>query len=283
MPATLEHSDRDGLVRAPSLWSQSGGSGDPTLLLLHGLGATASVWEPVLEHVRREWPGRWVVCDLPGHGRSSWVPVASFGRYAADVADLVGDSRDVVAVGHSLGGVVALALGTGWFGVPVSRVLVIGPKVNWTEAELLTARRRAQKPVEWFPTREEALDRLVKVAGLPSGTTADSPLVARGIEQGAAGFRLSMDPAASPTARAMESPARIITAMVAASRASIRMVCGSEDPGVSIAELRAFDPAAVEIPGAGHSPHIERPAEVFRLIRALADEPGAAAGEPHED
>jgi pimeloyl-ACP methyl ester carboxylesterase len=208
--------------------------------------------------------------------------VASFGRYAADVADLVRDSQDVVAVGHSLGGVVALALGTGWFGVPVSRVLVIGPKVKWTEEELLTARRRAQKPVEWFPTQEEALERLVKVAGLPPGTTADSPLIARGIEQGAAGFRLSMDPAASPTARAMESPARIISAMVAANRASIRMVCGSEDPGVSIADLRDFDSGAIEISGAGHSPHIECPAQVFRLIRALADDPGTAVGERHE-
>lgn len=258
--------DEAAVGRGTDLWHETGGSGDPTLLLLHGLGGTAGVWSPVLDHVRRDWSGRWVACDLPGHGHSGWPAVASFGRYAADVADLVGDSRDVVAVGHSLGGVVALLLGTGWFGVPVSRVLAIGVKVHWTEEDLAVSRRRALRPVTTFPTEEQALDRLVKVAGLPAGTPAGSDLVRRGITHVAGGFRLSMDPAASPTARATESPARMVAASVAASRAAVRMVCGSEDPGVTIEDLRALDPGAIEIPGAGHSPHVECPEEIFRII-----------------
>ncbi|GIH13907.1 alpha/beta fold hydrolase [Rugosimonospora africana] len=255
--------------RGGELWREAGGSGDPTLLLLHGLGGTGGVWSPVLDRVRADWPGSWVVCDLPGHGHSGWPAVASFGRYAAEVADLVGDSRDVVAVGHSLGGVVALLLGTGWFGVPVSRVVAIGVKVHWTDEELEVSRRRATKPVAYFPDEDSALDRLVKVAGLPNGTPAGSDLVRRGLVSDPEGFRLSMDPAASPTARATESPARMVSAAIGASRAEVRMVCGSEDPGVTIEQLRALDPDAIELPGAGHSPHVERPDEVYRIIRGL--------------
>lgn len=251
------------------LWRETGGSGDPTLLLLHGLGGTGAVWAPVLERVREEWPGSWVVCDLPGHGYSGWPAVPSFGRYAADVADLVSDSRDVVAVGHSLGGVVAVLLGTGWFGVPVSRVVAIGVKVHWTEEELEVARLRAAKPVTCFPDEDSALDRLVKVAGLPPGTPAGSELVRRGLATGPGGFRLSMDPAANPVARATPSPAHVVSAAIAAGRARVRMVCGSEDPGVTIGQLRALDPDAVELPGAGHSPHVERPDEVYRVIREV--------------
>ncbi|GAA5196325.1 alpha/beta fold hydrolase [Rugosimonospora acidiphila] len=247
------------------LWHESGGAGGPTLLLLHGLGGTGGVWSPVLGHVRAGWPGRWVVCDLPGHGDSGWPPVASFGRYAADVADLVRDSGDVVAVGHSLGGVVALLLGTGWFGVPVSRVVGIGIKVSWTEQDLALTRRRALKPVEYFATEEQALDRLCKVAGLPLGTPAGSDLVARGIVREAEGFRLGMDPAANPIPRAAQ-PRWLISDVVAANRAAIRLARGAEDPIVTLEELRALDAGALDIPCAGHSPHVERPEAVYRLI-----------------
>ena len=36
----------------------SGGSGDPLLLLLHGLGATAAVWRRLLPLVQESWEGR---------------------------------------------------------------------------------------------------------------------------------------------------------------------------------------------------------------------------------
>jgi pimeloyl-ACP methyl ester carboxylesterase len=100
-----------------------GGAGRPLLLLLHGLGATAHVWEGWRPLLDERWPGRWVAADLPGHGGSAPLPRYSFGSLAAAVADLVVAGDRTVVVGHSLGGVVGLALGSGWFGVPVQAVL----------------------------------------------------------------------------------------------------------------------------------------------------------------
>lgn len=56
-----------------------GGDGDPVLLLLHGLGATAYVWRPMVALLEEGWPGRWVAPDLPGHGGSAPLPRYSFG------------------------------------------------------------------------------------------------------------------------------------------------------------------------------------------------------------
>src|SRR5947207_13319960 len=47
-----------------------GGSGQPLLVLLHGLGATGDVWAGWWPLLARRWPGRCIAPDLPGHGSS---------------------------------------------------------------------------------------------------------------------------------------------------------------------------------------------------------------------
>ena len=253
-------------MTARQLWSERAGRPGPTLLLLHGLGATGAVWGPLVQHLQRDWPGSWIVCDLPGHGGSPAYPLYSFGGYAAAAAEVASQEQEVIAVGHSLGGMVALALGTHWYGVPVTHAITLGVKANWADQELQAARRRANRSVEWFESEELALQRFIRVAGLPENSTLASPLVSRAIRQEPEGYRLAMDPAASPTARAMVSPAIIISSMIGAARSSIRMACGDKDGGVTLGELQSFDEFAQEFPETGHSPHIERPAEVLQLI-----------------
>src|SRR5690349_9684616 len=111
---------------------QSGGSGDPVLVLLHGLGATGDVWSGLHGELADRWPGRWVTPDLPGHGSSPSLDHYSFGRLAAEVARVIPPAERVVALGHSLGGVVALALASGWFGVRLDAVCGLGIKVVWS-------------------------------------------------------------------------------------------------------------------------------------------------------
>jgi hypothetical protein len=86
-----------------------GGDG-PLLLLWHGAGVDATIWEAVIPHLRSF---RVVAQDLPGHGRSS-IPRLSV---ADAVADAVADGDAVVAdlglgepilAGFSLGGWAAL-------------------------------------------------------------------------------------------------------------------------------------------------------------------------------
>lgn len=102
----------------------------PELLLLHGLGADADVWEPLLPHVQDRW--QWTTVDLPGHGPSAPLPRYSFGALASAVAPAVDPGQPVVVLGHSLGCVVALTLGSGWFGVEVRAAVALGSKVVWT-------------------------------------------------------------------------------------------------------------------------------------------------------
>src|SRR6185437_903466 len=87
-----------------------GGSGEPLLVLLHGLGATGDVWDRWRPLLAERWPGRWLAPDLPGHGGSPPLARYTFDGFAAAVASVIGLNTDTVVLGHSLGGVVGLAL-----------------------------------------------------------------------------------------------------------------------------------------------------------------------------
>ncbi|WP_033441248.1 alpha/beta hydrolase [Saccharothrix sp. NRRL B-16314] len=138
-----------------------GGDG-PLLVLLHGLGATGSVWRGVAE----SWPGSWMAVDLPGHGRSAALERYSFGALAAAVAAVV-PGGPVAVLGHSLGGVVALTLASGWFGVDVRAAGGVGVKLRWTAEELARAASLAARPARVFGTRAEASAWAGKLAGVP--------------------------------------------------------------------------------------------------------------------
>jgi pimeloyl-ACP methyl ester carboxylesterase len=119
-----------------------------SLVLLHGLGANG--------RVREGWPQPRFAPDLPGHGCATALPAYTFSSMAAAVAGTLPVRRDVVIVGHSLGGVVALELASGRYGVQVDRVVALGVKVTWSKDDLGRAAALAQKPVAWFDSREDA-------------------------------------------------------------------------------------------------------------------------------
>lgn len=123
-----------------------GGSGEPLLVLLHGLGATGDVWASWRPLLAEQWPGRWVAPDLPGHGGSAPLAGYTFDGFAAAVAGIGLPRTGVVVLGHSLGGVVGLTLADERFGVPVLAVVGLGIKVVWTETELDRAQAAARRP-----------------------------------------------------------------------------------------------------------------------------------------
>ena len=87
-----------------------GGSGPP-LLLLHGLGGTAANWNVLAPPLAARFT--LLVPDLPGHGGSApLAAVPGLGAFADRIA-LVAKREGLLpaaAVGHSLGGAVALRL-----------------------------------------------------------------------------------------------------------------------------------------------------------------------------
>src|ERR1700751_3544990 len=150
------------------IWYESGGEGSRTILLLHGLGATAAVWKSVERAFEERGTVRWLAADLGGHGGSDWQSFYSVGQLAEQLAELVQQQqmRDPVIIGHSLGAYVALALASGWFGGSVRGVLRLGPKISWPAADVEAARELAARPVRCYPTAEEAWARYRRVSGV---------------------------------------------------------------------------------------------------------------------
>jgi pimeloyl-ACP methyl ester carboxylesterase len=249
------------------------GSGTPVLVLLHGLGANGAVWEPFAAHLGG-WPGRIVIPDLRGHGRSPHAAAYTAAAHAADVAALVEGERNVYVIGHSMGGMIALVLTDGSHAVDVRGVFAFGLKITWTEGELAKLTEFPHKPAKRFATREEACARFLRTAGLEGLVSADAPVVEAGIAPDGDGWRLAADPRAGLVVGASTTPhAADVSAYAAAawgaSTAPRRLACGRRDAMVTLDELRALDPDAITLGDTGHNAHVEAPEPLFRAVPFL--------------
>ncbi|WP_091294408.1 alpha/beta fold hydrolase [Amycolatopsis xylanica] len=232
----------------------------PTLLLLHGLGATGEVWNGFETHLRESWQGSWIVPDLPGHGRSEPLSRYTFGGLGAAIAAELPDS-EVIVLGHSLGGVLGLTLASGWFGVPVRAVCGLGIKVEWTPDDLAKAAAVAAKPARVFATREEAAERWLKVAGLFGLWDKESPLVSAGLVSGEDGWRTALD----PLAFAVGAPD--MHGLISVSKARVLLAAGQNDLMSPETHLRDFGVDFAVLPNLGHNAHVEAPAAVLALLK----------------
>ena len=153
------------------LWVEAGGSGAPVLLLCHGMSGTGAVWDGLRPHLEAGWPGRWIIPDLRGHGRSDHAPGYGIAQHAGDLAVLIQEALTrepgpVFVCGHSMGGVAAMVLACGWHGIALAGVVAIGVKTAWTDEDRAQAAKLAQAPTRRFETREEAIERFLRVSGL---------------------------------------------------------------------------------------------------------------------
>ena len=248
------------------LWHERGGRGEYVHLLLHGLGATGAVWRGVCRELDGPGDGGWLVVDLSGHGGSDTLPRYSVGAMATAVVQALAHDRPYRIIGHSLGAYVGLALASGWFGVRVDSVLGIGPKIEWTEADLAAMAELARKPARVFADEAEAWSRYRKVSGLDARIAPDPALLERGVVPTEGGFRLATDPR---TALVAGAP---FATLAASAQCPVLLARGATDPMVTLDQLRTHCAAAVEIPGIGHNAHVESPAAVVALSERLAGE-----------
>src|SRR6516225_10075613 len=247
------------------IWYESGGSGDRTVLLLHGLGATAAVWKSVGRALEERRSLRWLAADLGGHGGSDWQSCYSVGQMAAQLAELLQQQQigESYIVGHSLGAYLGLALASGWFGIAIRGVLGIGPKISWPAADLQAARELATRPLRFYPTPEEAWARYRRVSGLGADIAREDDWLARGIVQTERGWRLAQDPRTFAVAGAP------FVSLAASATAPVLLARGEGDAMVSLQELGRHAAQACDIPGAGHNAHVEDPAAVVALLERL--------------
>ena len=240
---------------------QEGGSGEPLLVLLHGLGATGDVWGSWRPLLARRWPGRWVAPDLPGHGGSPPLAAYTFDDFAAAVADSMPRGADVVVLGHSLGGVVGLALANGKRPVQVRAVFGLGIKVVWTNEELDRAQAAARRPRAWFASRDEAAARYLRVSGLAGLVPPGDPAVDAGLREQEGQWRLAMDPGA------LAVGAPDMARLLARSQAPVTLARGEHDPMNTDEQLARLGVPMVTLPGLGHNAHVENPERSIALLQ----------------
>lgn len=254
--------DTDPMNGAVSLWCERGGrEAGPLLVLLHGLGSNAAVWDGLKPLVSAHWPGRWLAPDFRGHGRSFHAPPYGLGIHAADVAALAG-GEEVVLLGHSMGGIVSLILATGLFGVTVRHALAFNVKMDWSDADIAKGMTLAQAPVKLFDTEAEAVDRYLKIAGVKGLVDPASPVARAGICAAGSKFRLSADPRIYGLAKAD------FAAIGKACQAPVTLLCSENDPIASPQGMARLGAPVQVLKGVGHNPHVEAPEVFWSLIES---------------
>jgi pimeloyl-ACP methyl ester carboxylesterase len=109
----LTHEPRSIVVTAGALRLRTlvwGCEDDPTVVLVHGNGAHAHWWAPLVPALVPGW--RVVTPDLRGHGESTWPasPDYAIPDFESDLAAVVAAEApgSIALVGHSMGGRIAL-------------------------------------------------------------------------------------------------------------------------------------------------------------------------------
>jgi len=252
----------DDLISRRGLSATRGGRGEKLAVLIHGLGANRAVWSRMLAIAGDHWPGRWLAPDLRGHGRSVMHGPYGYAMHAADIAGLIESEEpgNVTLVGHSMGGVVAALVATGWYGPHVADVAAFGVKLVWTPEEEGKARELSLRPARSFTTRAEAVDRFLKISGLIGLVDPDSETAASGISGSEGQWQVALDP------RAFGSVGPSIPALLKLAAAPLRLAAGARDPMVTLTQMQTIDAAARAIDGAGHNAHWEAPAKVWNFV-----------------
>ena len=241
----------------------------PRLVLVHGFHQNRNCWGPVAAALARDHEV--VRLDAPGHGGSGAV-----------TADAVGTARLLVEaggtatyVGYSMGGRLVLHAA---LACPreVRRMVLIGATAGIDDQ---TARRARTG-------RDEELARRIEADGVEAFTDAwlAQPLFA-GLSE-AMRFR---DERLANTPQGLAATLRLsgtgaqqpLWDRIGIIDAPALLIAGEDDVKFSAEAERlagAIGPNAevALIPGAGHSPHLERPAAVLRVLRPWLDRTGGA-------
>ena len=144
------------------LYAEVRGNG-PALVLLHGWGLNLRVWDGLIAALDDRF--QFIAVDLPGHGRSGWLPErSSLEEQAAQVRETVAAiAAEYFLLGWSLGGQIALQL--------AAQQATSSRATSSRAATSQAAAQRATAPHAAAP-QAAAIRRLVLIAATPRLTTA---------------------------------------------------------------------------------------------------------------
>ena len=240
-----------------------GNSGTP-VLLIHGFSGDLNNWmftQPALSEIHRV-----IALDLPGHGGSSKhvgnADVATFANILCDFLSALGIAKPHL-VGHSLGGAVALRAALDDPGRAASLTLIapaaLGPEIDddFIRDFIAAGRRKQLEPVAAKLVADPALisrdmlEDLLRFKRLDGVTQALTAISAANFEGGQHEILRERLPALS--------------------NLPVQIIWGTEDRIIPPRHAQGL-PSNISvhlIPGAGHLPHMEKAAEVNRLLSAF--------------
>lgn len=239
------------------------GGGTP-VVLIHGFGSDHAAW--MFNHEALA-TGRVVYAlDLPGHGGST---KAVGGGSVEDLAAAVVAFLDAAEigrahlVGHSLGGAIAATIAAGHPGRAASLSLIapagVAEEINQAFIDGFISETRARK-------LRGVIELLVADPGMVTADMVEDVLKFKRLD--GAAEALSQVAAANFAAGRQATSVR---AALAGAGVPVQVVVGVEDRVLPPAGADGL-PASVTVhrlAGAGHLPHMEKSAEVNRLIEAL--------------
>ncbi len=122
------------------------GKGDPAIVLIHGWATDANYWNAQINPLKAKYTV--VAVDLAGHGasakgRTDW----SMDNYGEDVATVVRKlpNQQVILVGHSMGGTVALEASRRIGDRVIGIIVVDAPQIGWPAATAPSRDRQARR------------------------------------------------------------------------------------------------------------------------------------------
>lgn len=248
----------------PQLHALRAGSG-PSVLFLHGIGATASAWRRQFDRLA----GRFTLIapDLPGYGDSpDPVGPPDLDRLVDELANFARAHAPLHVVGVSFGALCALALARRYPASVESLVLA--------DATLGRAMLAGDERARWVAGRYALADDLQLRAAERAAEIAGPGAPADVVAEIAATMR-----------RARPAGYRAVTDIIAATDAGpwlheialpALVLCGEHDRvvGLPLSErIAATMPTArlAVIPGAGHAPHIEAADSFAEAVSAFID------------
>jgi 2-succinyl-6-hydroxy-2,4-cyclohexadiene-1-carboxylate synthase len=260
----------------------AGPDGARPLLLLHGFTGRGTAWGTLGAAARRR-DHRTIVVDLPGHGRSGTAgdPARmTVERTADDLAAILWQTGTAPAnvLGYSLGARVALRLAVAHPEV-VARLVLESPSAGIADETARDERRRADDDLAATIERdgiEAFVDQWERGPVLASHAALDPRTAAR-----QRAIRLASDPhGLAQSLRAAGQGAMLpLHDRLVAIEAPTLVIAGALDPARPRAEQVAAGiqgARLVIVEGAGHTPHLERPAAFRRLALEFVLEVPAA-------